>query len=191
MVLPALAKAKARAELINAYLPLQEVTLNGLESGRGQEALDLDSGQVLDLPVGVREQPGNKGIAWLEENGADVVVERVRGRWGLLTTSGNELKLAPVTRSIWLNVATPPTAPPQQQVFEEIIRRGNMVVYVLRTNTQPPLPFSYETASGAKGLIQVTAFGEDPDYAKVQFKRQRGTGRSDRLHSTRSTQLRP
>jgi hypothetical protein len=66
-----------------------------------------------------------------------------------------------------------------------------MVVYVLRTNAQPPLPFSYQTASGGKGMLQITAFGEDPDYAKVQIKRQRGTGRSDRLHSTTSNQLTP
>lgn len=191
MLLPALSKAKARAQLINSYLPLQEVTLNGLESGRGQEALDLDGGQVLNLPGELRERRGNEDIAWLENNGVDVVVERVRGRWGLITASGNELKLTPVTHSTWLNVTVPPTVPLQEEVFEDILRRGNMVVYVLRTNAQPPLPFSYQTASGGKGLLQVTAFGEDPDYAKVQIKRQRATGRSDRLPETTPNRLAP
>lgn len=173
ITLPALSRAKARAQLVNAYLPMAEMNLNGLETGRGSEALDLDTGMALNLPAELGAQPGNSGMGWLEQHGADIVIERVKGRWGLITTSGHELKLVPVPASTWSHLTMPPVGVPQPEVFEDILRRGNMVVYVLSTNVQPPFSFSYQTASGGKGLLQVTAFGEDPDYAKVQFKRER------------------
>lgn len=166
-------RAKARAQQEQVFFAPQQATLNGLETGRGSEALDLDAGLVTNLPPELKSQPGNDGIKWLHQNGVDLVVERVRGRWGVLTASSNELQLRSVPTDVWLNPVLRPPDPEVQPVIEETLRRGDMVIYVLSTNARPPLTFSYQTGNGGGGILQFIAFGEDPEHAKIQFRRKR------------------
>ncbi|HEY5912978.1 MAG TPA: serine/threonine-protein kinase [Verrucomicrobiae bacterium] len=185
MALPALHRAKAsaaertaqRAEAARmrsaAFGPVKEVTLNGLETGRGSEALDLDSQRVLDLPVDIGKRPESEQQQFLTTQGLDLLVERCQGQWGLMTPAGNELTLSSVPDDFWINGPVSPPPATVKAVFAETIRRGCWVVHVLSTNTPPPLTFSFRTGNGGKGVLRITAFGEDPDYAKVQYKLQR------------------
>jgi serine/threonine protein kinase len=166
-------RARARVQQEQVFFAPQQATLNGLETGRGSEGLDLDTGIATNLPPELRNQPGNEGIKWLNQSGVDLVVERVRGRWGILTTSSNELKLTSVPDDLWLNPGLQPPFYALELVLEETLRRGDMVIYVLSTNARPPLTFSYQTGNGGSGILQFIAFGEDPEHAKVQFRRKR------------------
>jgi hypothetical protein len=166
-------QTRTRAQQEQVFFAPQQATLNGLETGRGSEGLDLDAGVVTNLPPELKSQPGNDGIKWLHQSGVDLVVERVRGRWGVLTASSNELQLRSVPSDVWPNPILRPPYPEVQPVIEETLRRGDMVIYVLSTNARPPLTFSYQTGSGGAGILQFIAFGDDPEHAKVQFRRKR------------------
>jgi hypothetical protein len=52
----------------------------------------------------------------------------------------------------------------------EIKPHGEWTVYILSTNAQPPLTFAFQTASGTRGLFQITRFGEKPNCARLRYK---------------------
>lgn len=149
----------------------EEVILNDVNEKHGGQALDLDQGRLLDLPADLEQRPAEERQRWIGL-GADLLLDRVGGKWGLLTFAANELQLAPVSNDEWaVDQPLNPPLPLERTVLEQTLRRGEWVVYVLSANAPLPLTFRFTTADGATGLLQVTAFGEDPNYARLQFKR--------------------
>jgi hypothetical protein len=142
--------------------------LNDLDDKRGNDLLDLDAGRMLSLPVELDRGPDNERLAWLQEHGADLFLDRVNNQWGLLTTASNELLLTSVPASAWAN-RTPNKSSAEEDTVAQTLRRNGLVVYILNTNAQPPLTFSFQTGTGGKGMLQVTAFGENPNYARIRF----------------------
>jgi predicted Ser/Thr protein kinase len=171
IALPALQRAKARAEMTQTVAPVREVTMRALAGGQGSEALDLDSGRLLDIPAELLNPPGSNTVAWLEENGADLVVNWGGGQWAFLTPGTRELTLLSVPNDLWLNPVVDPPPAVMLRVFQETHREENMVVHVLATNVQPPFTLKYRTAEGGEGLLRIQGFGEDHARVKLQFKR--------------------
>lgn len=166
------AAANPNAVLASRFGPVGQVTLNDIDDLHGGEALDLDSGQLLDLPKDIEKRPKLERLQWLNDQSADLLLDRVDGKWGLLTTTTNELRLAPLDNESWDAVtkealskalAAAPTG-------LEIKQRGPWQVYVLATNKQPPLTFAFMTASGATGLLQITRLTETPNFARLRYK---------------------
>ncbi len=177
MTIPAIQRARtiARLQAIQ-FTPVKEVTLRGIEPGRLYQALDLDSGQVAETPAR-RASAGQDTellksnlLTWLAAQGMDLMAARGRDRWRLVTTADDELKLTPVPNEFW-DRKTFEIAPVAEDVIAGTIRKDGLVEYRLAPNAQPPLTFRFETRSGAKGLLQVTALGESPDYARLRFMR--------------------
>jgi len=152
--------------------PMREVTLSDMDDLRGGEAVDLDSGRLLDLPKDTEKRPESEPFQWLKEHSVDVLLDNVDGRWGLLTTTDNEMKLAPLPNEKWEAVTERELS--QALAAEpsglEIKQRGSWTVYVLATNAQPPLTFAFRTASGARGVLQIMRFGEKPNSARLRYK---------------------
>ncbi len=155
-----------------SFGPVVEVTLNDMDDLRGGDALDFDSGQLLDLPKDIEKQTSNGPLQWVKTNSADVFLDHVGGRWGLLTPAPNELKLAVLPREKWETLAQPDLS--QALAAEpsglEIKQHPSWTVYVLPTNPQPPLTFAFQTATGTRGLLQITRFGENPNCARLRYK---------------------
>ena len=155
-----------------SFGPAREVTLNDIDDSRGAEALDLDSGRLLDLPKETEKRPESEQFQWLKEHSADVLLDNVNGRWGLLTSTDNALKLAPMPNEKWESAterdlsqalaAEPPGL--------EIKQVQSWTVYILGKNAQPPLTFAFQTDSGASGLLQITRFGEKPNSVRLRYK---------------------
>jgi len=156
-----------------SFGPMREVTLNDMDDLRGGEALDLDSGRLLDLPKDTGKRPESEQVQWLKEHSADVLLDNVNGRWGLLTSTDNKLKLAPVPNEKW-EVATEhdlSQALAAEPSGLEIKQLRSWTVYVLATNAQPPLTFAFQTGSGTRGLLQITALGPGPHpFVTLQYK---------------------
>jgi serine/threonine protein kinase len=152
--------------------PVREVTLNDIDDLRGGEALDLDSGELLDLPKDIEKRPDSESLQWLRERGADLLLDRVGGRWGLMTTTDNELKLATLGNESWEALAEQSLSKAlgAEQTGLEIKQREPWRVYVLATNMLPPLTFAFVTASGTTGLLQITRFTEAPSSARLRYK---------------------
>jgi hypothetical protein len=152
--------------------PVTEVTLNDLDDLRGGEALDLDSDKLLDLPKDTQKRPESEQFQWVKEHSTDVLLDNVNGRWGLLTSTDNEVKLAPLPNEKWelateRNLSQALAAEPSGL---EIKQLRSWTVYVLPTNARPPLTFAFQTASSASGLLQIARFGEKPNSARLRYK---------------------
>ena len=89
------------AMLAANFGPVREVTLNDIDELRGAEALDLDSGKLLDLPKDLEKRTEPARLQWLKDQSADMLLDNVGGRWGLMTIADNELKLAPLPNNSW------------------------------------------------------------------------------------------
>lgn len=150
------------------------VVINDLDERRGSEALDLDTGRVLDIPEDLKSRSEPERQSWFKQNGADVLIGRTgreRPHWILVTSGENELALTPTVDDEWTHdrfVVPPPMA--VRATVAETLRQNGWVYYVLATNTPPPVSFRFATAQGQKGLLQITDFGLEPDYAKLRFK---------------------
>ncbi len=160
--------------------PVRELTLNHcVDDSPGGEALDLDRGELLDLPKQFERLPEPEQTQWLRDQGADLLLlfDRAQGRWGLITVAGNELKLALLPVEKW-DTAKPEDMS-QSSVAESIgletRQRGEFRVYLFGANQHPPLTFAFHTARGARGLLQITSFTEQPDSARIRFKLVRST----------------
>ena len=156
-----------------SFGPMREVTLNDMDDLRGGEALDLDSGKLLDLPKDTKKRPKSEQFQWVKEHSADVLLDNVNGRWGLLTSTDNKLKLAPLPNEKW-ELATERDllqALAAEPSGLEIKQHGTWTVYILPTNAQPPLTFAFQTGAGTRGLLQITALGPSPDpFVKLHYK---------------------
>lgn len=95
-----------------------------LPGKHGGEALDLDSGKLLDLPKDSEERP---------------------------------------ERDLSQALAAEPAG-------LEVNQRRSWTVYVLPTNSLPPLTFAFQTASGASALLQIARFGGKPNSARLRSK---------------------
>ncbi len=166
------AAANPNALLAARFGPEREVTLNDIDDYRGGEALDLDSGQLLDLPKDIERRPKPEQLQWLSDQSADLLLDRVGGRWGLMTTTDNDLKLALLGNETWGAIAEQALSKAlgAPATGLEVKQRGPWQVYVLATNMQPPLTFAFGTASGATGLLQITRFTETPNSARLRYK---------------------
>ena len=89
------------ALLAARFGPTREATLNDMDPLLGEDALDLERGQVLDLPKDIKQRSGPQQMQWLLEHTADLLVDQAQGRWGLVTSKTNELKLVPLLNQAW------------------------------------------------------------------------------------------
>ena len=171
---PARAAAYHSSEAVRAarFGPVREATLNDMDDLRGGEALDLDSGTLLDLPKDIKQQSAGERLQWLKDKGVDLLLDRVGGTWGLMTVAAHGLKLAALPDETWGAPADIDVS--QALAIErtglEIKQRGPWLVYVLATNAQPPMTFAFRTTSGITGLLQITGFTEKPNAAHLRYK---------------------
>jgi len=127
------------------FRPVRELTLNQwVDDSPGGEALDLDRGELLDLPKEFERLPEPVQTQWLRDQGADLLLlfDRAQGRWGLITVAGNELKLALLPVEKWdtakhEDLSHAPMAEPDEPVIRQ---RRDLRVYLLAANRHPRSP---------------------------------------------------
>jgi hypothetical protein len=168
MTLPALHRAKAASEYNAQFGPAQKVTLSAVKVHGPVQALDLDNGQVADLPAEVRQE--SRVVNWFAERGLDLTVSREEGSWALVTAVTNQLRLSPVPKEAWLHKTE--TDPPKALFLLSDLKEGNALWTTERLSSYPELPvtFAFKTANGARGLLRVTGLDETADCATLEFK---------------------
>jgi len=156
---------------LDPFGPETVVTLNDIDDARGSDLLDLDAGRTLDLEPDFQKWPREQRSQWLTDKGVDLMLDHV-GQWGLMTPQGNPTKLVLVDNAAWEDLG--------RDQFERELGRVNPVVqtlnvpeatvYLVDTNAAPPLTFAFATANGARGLLQVTEWAENPNCMRIRFK---------------------
>jgi len=160
------------ALLMSSFGPENEVTLNDLDENRGGEFLDLDEGKTFDVTLAFEKLPRDQQAKWIQDQGVDLMLDQV-SRWGLITHQSNATRLVLITNSNWETVSDKDfeRALNRADPGLETISRADIRVYLMETNPVLPLTFAFETANGARGLLQVTAFNSKPNSAHLRFKR--------------------
>ena len=151
--------------------PEVEVTLNDLHEYRGSDLLDLDAARTLDLTRDFEKWPREQQTLWLQDNGVDLMLDHL-DQWGLVTPHGNRVKLVRVDHPLW-------EQPSLEQLGRELSRphprvqtrvRLDITIYLLGIDATPPLTFAFQTANGARGLLQLTRLTEQPNSARLRLK---------------------
>ncbi|MCW5553112.1 MAG: protein kinase [Verrucomicrobiae bacterium] len=163
------------ARQVPRFGPVRELMLNHwVDDSTGGEALDLDRGELLDLPKEFERLSEPVQTQWLKDQGADLLLlfDRVQGRWGLITVAGNELKLGLVPVEKWDTAKHEDLSQAfvAESVGLEIRQRGELRVYLFAANQHPPLTLAFHTARGARGLLQITRFTAQPESARLRYK---------------------
>ncbi len=181
--LPAFLKARERARIVQgevisevpitpplsvSFSPVREVLLNDLDESRGNEALSFASGQLLSFAPDFGQQSAEARAVWLDKNHIDLLVDYARGQWALVSRG---LQFRDLHIAAW-------DAPqigfggqwPDTEVLEtRETREGTL--YLLPTNAQPPLTFTFRTANGDHGVLQITGlFTNEPRGMKLRYK---------------------
>lgn len=181
ITLPALSRAKFKMQqqseashVSMSFGPAVERVLNDLDENRGNEALNLTSGQLLSLPADFGQRTAEARESWLNSNGVDLLVEFVRDRWGIM---GRGMQFRDLSSEAWNS--------PHIEFGEQWLDSGILekratregTFYLLPTNAQPPLTFAFLTANGQPGVLQITVFfTNDPRGMKLRYKLAQLTG---------------
>ncbi len=139
-------------------------------AGKGNdETLRLRTGQLSSVLDDAPKEGGGRSRALVASEG-DLYAEYddyVGRRWALIT---HGLKLSDLTPSQWENASASelnaalniPTAVEQVEVT-------GATLYVLPDGLLP-ITFAFETRDGARGILQVTAFTDNPRGVKLRYK---------------------
>ena len=155
-----------------AFGPVIERVLNDISERRGNEALQLESGQLLTLPAPNRESKAR--YSWLKANQADLLVD-FNPNHRLTLAAG--LKLADFQASDW-DIATAADLAKALQTeasgIEHAVgpggRRTREKDYWLTKEPIFPVTLAFETPSGQRGLLQVTDVTTNPRGLKLRYK---------------------
>jgi len=179
ILLPALhrgkTEGKARLAPMELFAPEKTVALYDVGERIGSEGLDLDFGRVWNLPQDTRQR--GDMLRWISESGVDLLIGTQGTHWGLITSETNALELAIVPNDAWDDPARIETVAVQMKFDKITTEDEGFVIHVLPKDAPLPLTFSFRTAGGNSGLMQLTRLGEEPDQADFRFKLAKSPGR--------------
>lgn len=164
--------AEIRREAVPAaFGPVVERALIDPDARREKEALNLQSGELLSLPIGEGEKD-RRVLALLKSDG-DCFAEYddfVSGRWALITQG---LKLSDLTPAQWERITPAEIAQAltKLSVAQHVTpsELPGATLYVLPDGLLP-LTFAVETRQGVRGILQIAGFTENPRGVKIRYK---------------------
>ncbi len=169
--------------------PVKELVITAKSEHKGNDALDLATGKLLDLPKDFDKWPADKQGKWFADNNVDLFVDVVlsAGTYPVMPQRGQlvpeGLKLAAIANERWDNATdeklraalasiTPGTAVitpghadmPVAEVHE---RRGTTYFDI---QWAPPITFAFQTRKGARGILQILRYTEEPRGMRIRYK---------------------
>jgi len=155
--------------------PAQEVTLNDADKMHGNEALNFASGQLLSLPADFGQQTPMARQSWLDSNRVDLLVDFARDRWRLLSCGVRFRDLpneAWGARNVELGGDWPDSVFLEKHEVNWEGRGGT--TYLLPVDARLPLTFGFQASGGDQGVMQITAFADNPLGMKLRYKLAQG-----------------
>lgn len=177
ITLPALSRVKAIQDYSRQFDQVRQVSLHNLRLRAPGEGMDLDANSVDAIPREVLDAGDDNAIAnYVLGRGCDLMLSTDEGGTALLTPRDNELKLSPVPNAVWERPSQvagsgSPIAVVPETISQVVRGAGPWVAYILAAGEQPPLTFSFETAKGTRGLLQISSLGGDPPVASIRYKK--------------------
>ncbi len=169
--------------------PVIERVLNAHSEGTGNDAIDLASGKLVDLPKEFDHWSAQQQSQWSTDHNVDLMSPRpiadpiVEGNLTQeLTPLG--LKLAAIGNERWENVThedlqltlasvTPGcvlTSDGRLQPVATLYEMRGITSYILSSGFTQPLTFAFQTRKGDLGLLQVIRYTLEPLGVRVRYK---------------------
>jgi hypothetical protein len=147
-----------------------ERTVNGMDEGKGNEAIDLDMGKVFSLPAEFGRWSPAERTAWIQTRGIDLLAQYAKSRWALAGIEGFDLKTVDdgqwqhSTPAALLQLLDSPAA------GAEVVGRDGFGYCFLDLDVKTPVTFVFRTREGGAGLLQITDTTDRPRALKVGYK---------------------
>jgi hypothetical protein len=143
------------------------------QSAQGS-ALDLDSGRVLDLPVGSENWSAQQRRSWLYDQHLELAVAWEEDRWCLLAAEVT-LKVLPADRRAspsiaQLRYALASGKDSANSPVEAVIVPEAFVRLQLRQGLELPCALAFQTAAGQFGLLELVSVTKGPHTLHVRCR---------------------
>lgn len=137
-------------------------------------ALDLDSGRMLDLPVGSRNWSAQQRRSWLYEQHLELAAAWEVDRW-YLQAADVMLKVLPADRHAspslaQLRYALASGKDSDGSPVEVVIVPEAFVRLQLRQGMELPCAFAFQTAAGQIGFLELVSAAKDPHTLYVRYR---------------------
>lgn len=149
-------------------------TIHDLDEGLGQEAIDLDTGALHDIPKEIEKwTPAQRG-KWFEDRGIDLVTDHASNQWALGLVAP-AVTLVPAD-DVKLHEANERVAEVLGKKDERlkgitIHREEGIDFLLLPKDCKAPLNFAFRTAQGTEGFLQIVELNEDkPKSMRLRWK---------------------
>ncbi len=153
--------------------PVIERVVNDPDDDTHSACLDLDSGELFDLPVPWPAPPASEQAvsnAWnalipvVTQKGIDVVSD----------ASGSSMQVflwstVPVSNEVF-DAITPAALANDNELNRRATRGGTMEVCETLTITNPPATYLFKTRDGNYGVMQIAGFTDNPRGVKIRYK---------------------
>ena len=144
--------------------PDKEVILNSSSEKSGLHGLDFESGKLLTAPASV----SNVFLwrSWMVEQSVDLLVSHKGGsKWQL---GGLRTKLAAVPSAWWESASLAELQGKLDGAKME--EQAGLSFLSMRSEEGRPQTFSFQTSSGAVGVLQTAEFTASPRAVKIRYK---------------------
>jgi hypothetical protein len=186
LILPALNRAKQQAQQDNSSMaaptsalpataqtlsfgPVLERVIHSVAAQRPIRLLDMDSDEEVEVPAERENGTEEQFFFWISEQGVDLMGQSHRDSWTLTTS----LKLVSLDNAMWMDT-TPAGLRAAFNTGTNGLPREDTVFgydqYRLKTNSELPLSFAFETRQNTAGLLQITGFTDNPRGLKIRYK---------------------
>ena len=142
-----------------AFAPAVEVTLPLSDLGYSY-SLNVESGELKQMPAGLTMGDWSTGIQL-----PDGIIVIAPSPDRALTVAGTGIKVRPL-----LNSAATWNDPEPAQLELDCELKSGQTESVTSENSSPPVTFAFCTPTGARGLLQVTGFSDNPRGVKLRYK---------------------
>lgn len=167
-----------------SFRPVRERSLPDLSSKAGYEFLSLRSGKFLSLPKSKEEAEGEESaFHWISKQPVDLAARWMRApedREEILL-SCMKTKLADFDDERWASATPAECAKALKSETTlrkwdagsegELLAGLGIQVYLLPPASQLPRTFAFETRDGTTGVMQITAYDDDPRAVRIRYKR--------------------
>jgi hypothetical protein len=149
-------------------------TIHDLDEGQGQEALDLDTGTLYDVPKEIEKWEPARWSKWFEERGIDLITDHASSQWALglvppavTLVPADDVKLHEANERV-ANVLKEK----EDRLREVTIHHDEGIdFHLLPTGSRPPLSFAFRTAAGTEGFLQIVELNEtEPKSMRLRWK---------------------
>ncbi len=137
-----------------------ERTIHDLDEGEGQEAIDLDTGTVHNIPIGIEGWEPARWREWFELGGIDLIADHANNQWALGLVPPAMTLVPADDEEVKAGVAEVLGEKDKRLADVTMHHEEGIDFLLLPEGSKPPLSFVFRTTQGTEGVLRIMAWQE-------------------------------